>query len=74
MIEVKKLCTGFFKVYVDGVDSIYTIRIANGFGGGAGKAFYDVYEGTNKINNPIIKLSLYAAKQKVTAEILKNHV
>lgn len=72
MIEIKKLQAGVFKVYVDGVDSTYTIRLANGFGGGAGKAFYDVYKATERINNPIIKLNLYKAKEKATAEVLKN--
>ena len=72
MIEIKKLCTGFFKVYVDGVDSVYTIRIANGFGGGAGKAFYDVFKGTERINHPTIRLTLYKAKEKAIAEVLKN--
>jgi hypothetical protein len=71
MIEIKKLCTGFFKVYVDGVDSVYTIRIANGFGGGAGKAFYDVYKETNRVNLPMVKLSLAKAKELVAKELSK---
>lgn len=72
MIEIKKLMTGVFKAYVNGIDTPYNIRLANGFGGGSGKVFYDVYKGTERLNNPIVKLTLYSAKQKVMAEILKN--
>ena len=72
MIEIKKMFPGFFRAYVDGVDSAYTIRLANALGGGSGKAYYDVYKDNQRINDLFIKLNLYKAKQKVIAEILKN--
>jgi hypothetical protein len=72
MIEIKKIMTGVFKAYVNGIDTPYSIRLANGFGGGSGKVFYDVYKGTERLNQPMIRLSLHSAKQKVMAEILKN--
>ena len=72
MIEIKKLQTGFFKVYVDGSDSEYSIKIASHPSCGKGKAFYDVFKGAERINHPMIKLNLYKAKEKVTAEVLKS--
>ena len=64
--------TGFFNVYVNGLESEYGIKIASHPSCGKGKAFYDVFKGAERINHPMIKLNLYKAKQKVIAEILKN--
>lgn len=72
MIEIKKIWTGFFKVYVDGIDSVYSIKIASHPSCGKGKSFYDIFKGAERINHPMIKLSLYKAKEKIIAEILKN--
>ena len=72
MIQIKKLDTGFFRVYVDDVESQYTIQLASAYGCGSGKVFYDVFKNTERINHPMIKLSLHKAKQKAIAEILKK--
>jgi hypothetical protein len=72
MIQFKKLHTGIFKAYINDADTEYKIIIANAYGCGRGKAYYDVYKGEDRVNNPMIRLNLYSAKQRVIAEILKN--
>ena len=72
MIEIKKIMTGVFNVYVNGADTPYSIKIASHPSCGKGKAFYDLFKGAERINHPMIKLSLYKAKEKVIAEVLKN--
>jgi hypothetical protein len=72
MIEIKKIGSGFFTAYVNGTDAGYTIILANGYGCGKGGYYYNIYKGDKRLNNPMIRLSLHSAKQKVMADILKN--
>jgi hypothetical protein len=75
MIEFKKIDTGYFRVYVDGVETEYDIRIASHPSNGRGKAFYDAYKGAKRLNDitPSFKLSLNLNKAKdlITKEINK---